>query len=81
MGAERRRGAIVLVVFGQVGIRIGELRNFEISDVVEEKHWLDYGVYLFYQDLLHRFQFADVSRKVWRDGQSRGQVSGQHVIF
>ena len=38
-GCFRRRGAIVLVVFGRVGVGIGELRIFELVDVVEKHRW------------------------------------------
>ena len=30
MGVDRRRGAIVLVIFGWVGLGVGELQNFEL---------------------------------------------------
>ena len=39
MGVDRRRGAIVLVVFRQVSLSIGELWNFELVGVVEKHCW------------------------------------------
>ena len=64
MGANRRCGSIVLVVFDRVGIGIGELQNFELVVVGEENHWSDNGVDILHQDLVYHFQFADVSLEV-----------------
>ena len=72
MGAERRHGEIVLVIFGQVGLDVGNIRNLELVGVVEEHRWSDDGVDLLYQDLLHHFQFDNASRKVRRDSCARG---------
>ena len=44
LGADQRRGAIVLEVFGKVSIGVGELRNFELVSVGEEYRWLNNGV-------------------------------------
>ena len=42
--ADQQCGAIVLEIFGQVVIGVGELWNFELVGVGEEHHWLDDGV-------------------------------------
>ena len=42
--ADQQCGAIVLDIFGQVVIGVGELWNFELVGVGEEHHWLDDGV-------------------------------------
>ena len=76
LGAEQRCGAIVLVFFVWVGLVFGNIRNFELVDVGEEHRRLGDGIDILYQDIIHRFQFADVPCKVWYDGQDRGQVSG-----
>ena len=81
MGAEKRRGAIVLVVFGQVGLRIGELWNFELIGVGEEHCWSEYSVDLLYQYLIHCFQFSDVFPELRRDVQFYGRVSGRLNVF
>ena len=44
LGAERRHGAIFLVVFGWVGLIIGKLWNFDLISVGEEHRWSDNGV-------------------------------------
>ena len=72
MGANRRLGAIVLEVFGWVGLGVGELRNFDLVGVGEKHRWLGDGVNLSLQDLMHSFQFADVYLKVWHVGWARG---------
>ena len=46
LGAERQRGAIVSVVFDQVGIVFGKLRRFEIVGLGEELCRSDDGVNL-----------------------------------
>ena len=61
LGAERRHGIIVLVIFDWVSLVIGQLRNFELVGVGEEHRWSDDGVDILYQDLIHHFQFYDVS--------------------
>ena len=76
LGAEQRCGAIVLVFFVWVGLVVGNIQNFELVDVGEEHRWLDDGIDILYQDIIHHFQFADVPCKGWYDGQARGQVSG-----
>ena len=68
LGAERRRGTIVLVVFDQVGLGVRELCNLELVGVGEEHRLPDIGVDLLYGDLVHNFRFADVSCEVQRDG-------------
>ena len=68
LGAKRWRGTIVLVVFGQIGISVGELRNFGLVGVGGYHGWLDYGVDILYQYLIHPLQFFYVSHKVRRDG-------------
>ena len=55
MGAERRHGEIVLVIFGQVGLDVGNIRNLELVGVVEEHRWSDDGVDILYQDLFTPF--------------------------
>ena len=62
LGIDRRRGAIVLVVFWRVGLGIVKLCNFELIDVEENHRCLfDCGKIAF-RDLVHFLQFADVSR-------------------
>ena len=39
MDAEKRHGATFLVVFGQVGLGVSELWNFELVGVGEEHRW------------------------------------------
>ena len=46
-GADWWCGAIVLEVFGQVGLVVGELRNFELVSVVGEHCWSADGVDIF----------------------------------
>ena len=44
LGADYRRGTIVLEVFGRFGLGIIKLRNIELIGVVEEQLWLEDGV-------------------------------------
>ena len=44
MGANRRRGAIVLEVLGRVGIGVSKLWNFKLVGVGEKHHWSDNGI-------------------------------------
>ena len=39
MGVDRWRGAIVMVVFGQVGLSVVKIRYFELFGVVEKHLW------------------------------------------
>ena len=68
--AYRRCGAIILEVFGQIGLEFGELQNFELIGVEEEHRCLDDGANQSLQDLMYHFQFYDVSREVWRVGRA-----------
>ena len=43
MGVKRRRGDIVLVIFGQGGLSVFKLRIFELVDIGEEHCWSDDG--------------------------------------
>ena len=64
------------MVFGPVGLGVDDIRNFELVGVDEEQCWSEDGIDILYQDLMHFFQFTDLSCEVWRDGRARGQVSG-----
>ena len=72
LGFNRKRGAIVLEVFRQVGLGVGELQNFELVGGGEKYRWLDDGVDLYLRYLVHCFQFANVSLEVRRVGRSCG---------
>ena len=67
-----RRVTILLVVFGQVCLGVGELRNFELFGVGEKHRWSGDGVDVSFQDLVCCLQFSDVPRKVQRVGRARG---------
>ena len=70
MGVDRRRGAIVLMFFWQVGLDIVEIWNFELVDAREKHRWLRDCVELYLCDLVHRLQFAYLLcevRRVVRD--------------
>ena len=62
------------MVFGRVGLGVSKLWNLELVGVGEEHYWSDDSVDILYQDLVHFFQFADVSREVQRDGRYFGKV-------
>ena len=64
LGAYQQRGAIVLEVFGQVSLGVSKLRNFNLVGVGEKFRWLDNGVDLSLRELLHCFQFSDVSFEI-----------------
>ena len=68
LGAYWWRGATVLEVFGQFGLGVVELQNFDFVGVGENHHWLEDGIDLSLQDLMHHFQFSDVSFEVQRVG-------------
>ena len=72
MGVDRRRGAIVLVVFRRVGLGIGKLRNFDLVGVDEKHCWSCDYVDLSLRDLVHHLHFSDVSHKVRSVGRDRG---------
>ena len=72
LGANRKRGAIVLKVFGQVSLVGGKLWNFDLVGMGKEHRWLDDGVDISHRDLVHHFQFTDVSCEVRYVGQYRG---------
>ena len=72
LGVGRRSGAIVLEVFGRVGLNIGELRNFELVGVGENHRWPGNVVDLSFRELTHFLQLADVPREVRRVGWARG---------
>ena len=72
LGADRRRGAIVLVIFRQVSLSLGELQNFEPIGVGENHQWLCDCVKLALCCLVRLLQFTDVYCKVWRVGRSCG---------
>ena len=75
LGADRRRGTIVLVVFGRVGLGVSELRNFGLVGAGAKHRWSCDGVELSFRDLVHCIQFDDVPRKVWRVGRAVGEFS------
>ena len=72
LGADWRHVTIFLEFFGQVSLGAGEIRNFELVGVGEKRHWSENGVDISFQDLVHNFEFADVSLKVRRIGRARG---------
>ena len=44
LGIDRRRGVIVLKLFGLVGLGVSELQNFELVGVGENYGWSGDGV-------------------------------------
>ena len=76
MGVEQFHGDIVLVVFGCFSLSVSNIYNSYLVGLGEDHCWLDNGVNILYQDLMHRFHFSDVSREVWHDGWDCGQVYG-----
>ena len=72
LGVERRRGAIVLVVFGRVGISIAELWKFKLVDAVEKHRWSCEFDEIALCNLVHFLQFTDVSLEVRSVGRARG---------
>ena len=71
LGVDWRRESIVLDIFGQVGLSVGELQNFELFGVGEKHRWSDNGVDIYFQYLVHRLQFSDVPHEVRRFGWAR----------
>ena len=71
-GVERRHGNIVLVVFGQFGLGVGKLQNFELIGVGENHYLLCDGVDMSFQDLVHNLQLAGVPCEVGRVVQAHG---------
>ena len=60
-GAEQWHEAIVFVVFGWVGLSVGELCIFELVGVDEEHRRLDNDVNIIYRYLMYCFHFSGVS--------------------
>ena len=64
LGVKRHHGVVVLGFFGWVGLGVDKLCNFELVGLGGENIWSDDDVDFLYLDLVHCFQFADVSREV-----------------
>ena len=71
LGIDRQPGAIVLDIFGWVGIGVGKLCNFYLVSVGENHLWSGDGIDLSFRYLVHRLQFADVTREVRRVGRDK----------
>ena len=69
---DRRRSAIVLVVFRRVSLSIVKLWNFELVDAGEKHSWSCEFDELALHDLVRFLQFAAFSCKVWLVGRDRG---------
>ena len=81
MGVDRQRGAIFLVIFRQVGIGLGKLRNFELLGMGEKYCWLYDCIDISLRNIVNFLQFADVSHKFRHVGRACGRVFGQLDII
>ena len=81
LDVDRRRGAIVLVVFRRVGLGIVELWKFELINLGEKHHWSCEFENIYLYNLVHLLQFTDISLEVRRIGRARGQFFGRLDII
>ena len=72
LGVDRRRGAIVLVVFRRISLGIVEFWKFEFFNTGENHRWsCDFNMLALY-NLVNLLQFSDVSCEVRRVGRASG---------